>query len=451
MAIFQAQNQRALTKYETITSFESWKENFENLLTLDPYLSPFLNISWEKWSKARPFRGFVDDVSGEIMRPAQQKAALLEILLGQIANLCPIISRHSITRKSTSLTHVWQMIQSSYGFQARGTLNSPADQLDCDIAAGTSVCVDNDVATRPAREQIVISGSDVVPYGARPCKIPDVHPACSTLFRALSLGNAALPCNDIELTVHDSTEANATHTSEQECHSPDSFHAPTLDSVQCLQLHSDNSANDPDGVFPEHDSRPVQTLGNQLDDTPVPSVNKHNCARDAIQEVECMDSTPSPRCPELVLELQCSNEKHLELQVKIQDHADIRVPFKSDYTSAIDQFLSLSSELEDNVEKIINDADDEKLRSPSTGQAPCHFAQQTRLADVPSPEHTSPAAASGHYDTLPFFPDDCHDDDYEINYVVHVNLPITILHATSQVSTYHTDPPCPQIPPKPPE
>ena len=49
----------------------------------------------------------------------KRKVATLEMMLGQIANYCPVISRNSILN-ATSLPEIWQMIRLHYGFQANG-------------------------------------------------------------------------------------------------------------------------------------------------------------------------------------------------------------------------------------------------------------------------------------------------------------------------------------------
>ena len=41
-------------------------------------------------------------------------------MLGQVANYCPVISRTTIIKSSTSLKYVWQAIRSHYGFQSSG-------------------------------------------------------------------------------------------------------------------------------------------------------------------------------------------------------------------------------------------------------------------------------------------------------------------------------------------
>ncbi len=49
-----------------------------------------------------------------------QKVTHLELMLGQIANYCPVICAKSIINNSTSIDSVWQAIRLHYGFQSTG-------------------------------------------------------------------------------------------------------------------------------------------------------------------------------------------------------------------------------------------------------------------------------------------------------------------------------------------
>ena len=53
-------------------------------------------------------------------RTAQQKVNFLELMLGQIANYCPVLSRSSLVKNSSSMQSVWNMIRKHYGFQVTG-------------------------------------------------------------------------------------------------------------------------------------------------------------------------------------------------------------------------------------------------------------------------------------------------------------------------------------------
>ena len=119
----RAPKQWQLTKIETITSYESWRQNLIYLLSLDKNFVPFLDASWQKQTATNPRRGLSND--GTTVPEAQrltavQKNAHLDLLLGQIANFCPVISRNSIVKHSTSLNDIWQKIRQHYGFQSSG-------------------------------------------------------------------------------------------------------------------------------------------------------------------------------------------------------------------------------------------------------------------------------------------------------------------------------------------
>lgn len=125
MAGIRAPKQWCLTKNETINSFENWKQNLQYTLSLDTNFSAFLvdGATWEKKTRTTPLRGFVDD-DGDVpearRRTAQQKVTFLELMLGQVANFCPIISRNSIVKNSTSINSIWQLIRMHFGFQCTG-------------------------------------------------------------------------------------------------------------------------------------------------------------------------------------------------------------------------------------------------------------------------------------------------------------------------------------------
>ena len=98
------------------------------ILSLDNNFSTFLtdNYVWQKKTAARPHRGFTDD--GDVYavylktgaKPQDKINAQIELMLGQIANYCPVISRSSILKNSTSLNDIWQLIRQHYGFQSSG-------------------------------------------------------------------------------------------------------------------------------------------------------------------------------------------------------------------------------------------------------------------------------------------------------------------------------------------
>ena len=77
-----------------------------------------------KKTSTTPQRGLEDDpetVPEAARRTAAQKLTHLEIMLGQIANYCTVISRNSIVKNSTSINQIRQAIQLHFGFQSCGS------------------------------------------------------------------------------------------------------------------------------------------------------------------------------------------------------------------------------------------------------------------------------------------------------------------------------------------
>lgn len=80
-------------------------------------------MHWEKKTRASPYRGFTEDnreIPAAQQHTHQQKVSMLELMLGQIANYCPVISRNTIVKNSTCIEHIWQVIMLHFGFQSIG-------------------------------------------------------------------------------------------------------------------------------------------------------------------------------------------------------------------------------------------------------------------------------------------------------------------------------------------
>ena len=123
--LHRAPKQWCLSKSETINSFENWRQNLLYTLSLDSNFAPFLaeGITWGKKTRTEPLRGFTDDgedVAEASCLTAQQKVNFLELMLGQIANYCPIISRNTLVKNSTSIHSIWNTIRQHFGFQITG-------------------------------------------------------------------------------------------------------------------------------------------------------------------------------------------------------------------------------------------------------------------------------------------------------------------------------------------
>ena len=118
----RAPKQWCLTKTETVNSFENWRQNLIYTLSLDTNFTQFITTD-AKWGKkcALNQTGLTDDdVIASGGRRALQQVYMLELMLGQIANYYPVISRNTIVKNSTSLSCIWQTICLHYGFQSTG-------------------------------------------------------------------------------------------------------------------------------------------------------------------------------------------------------------------------------------------------------------------------------------------------------------------------------------------
>ena len=71
----RAPKQWLLTKQETITSFEAWRQNLQYTLSLDPNFAGFLidGFTWQNKTNAQPLQSFVDD--GEDVAEANRRTA----------------------------------------------------------------------------------------------------------------------------------------------------------------------------------------------------------------------------------------------------------------------------------------------------------------------------------------------------------------------------------------
>jgi hypothetical protein len=124
MAASRAPKQWALTKQETITSYEA-----KIRPKLDHNFAIFLleDTTWLQKTSTAPLRGLEndgEDVPAASRCTAAQKLTHLELMLGQVANYCPVIARNTIVKNSTSMRAIWQAIRAHYGLSVhRGTFS----------------------------------------------------------------------------------------------------------------------------------------------------------------------------------------------------------------------------------------------------------------------------------------------------------------------------------------
>ena len=122
----RAPKQRVLTRNETRSSLDSWWHNLVYIFKQIPEFLPFVTANWQRLTRQNPNRGFTDDAvlldaDGHVVgRTAVQKSAIVEDMLGMVANHCDIIARRSLL-ESTSLSDVLHKIRLHFNFQNAGS------------------------------------------------------------------------------------------------------------------------------------------------------------------------------------------------------------------------------------------------------------------------------------------------------------------------------------------
>ena len=120
---------------------------------------PYVDAVWTRKSRLNPHRGFEDDDIDDLevddtAQTAAQKSAIVEDMLGMVANHCHIISRRSIL-EATSLADVWHKIRLHFNFQAAGSrflgickIRQEADERPEDLYQRISSFVYDNLLTR---------------------------------------------------------------------------------------------------------------------------------------------------------------------------------------------------------------------------------------------------------------------------------------------------------------
>ena len=126
----------ALSKTETISTFEAWRQSITYTLSSEPLFAPFFNdnVIWDTKSRRKPTRGFTDDnydVPDSKRLTAAQKAIHLDLLLGRIAMYAPVVARYLIVDGSTLISSVWKVPRLHDGFQAT-EYNNFVQSYECD-------------------------------------------------------------------------------------------------------------------------------------------------------------------------------------------------------------------------------------------------------------------------------------------------------------------------------
>ena len=75
---------------QKLWTLENWKQNVQYMLSLDQNFAPVLvdGVTWASKTRNSPLRAFVGS-----KQQSKQKVNMLELMLGQTENFCPIITR----------------------------------------------------------------------------------------------------------------------------------------------------------------------------------------------------------------------------------------------------------------------------------------------------------------------------------------------------------------------
>ena len=159
--IRRAPTQWCLTKHETIITFENWKQNLIYTLSLDVNFAEFIatDVQWQKKTAARPDRGLADNNDAT----TQQGVYTLELMLGQIANYCPAISRNTIVKNSTSLTTI--NIMANHSFTLRLPVYRFAFHRLCRYSSTTRRTARGPVPTTGCEDNLLQRDSQILHHG----------------------------------------------------------------------------------------------------------------------------------------------------------------------------------------------------------------------------------------------------------------------------------------------
>ena len=183
-------------KIITITDYAKWQSCLMfNLCSVNAY-APFLEseVVWSKSSVAN--RGLVSDantVPAETRKTAVQKNAVLEQMLGLVAQYAPSLLRNDIMKKSTSLGWIWNRIRQHYGFQ-----QSEVNFLNiCKIKREDSERYETLYQRLVSHidDNLLTTGSNITHDGAEVTADEELGPTCERLivYLWLTLIDARLP------------------------------------------------------------------------------------------------------------------------------------------------------------------------------------------------------------------------------------------------------------------
>ena len=105
---------------------------------------------------------------------------MLELMLGQIANFCPVISRNTIVKASTSINSIWQAIRSHFGFQATGAHFLDFSDIKLEVDERPEDLYQRLVAF--TEDNLLRVGGGITHHGAAPTEDKDISPSVENII-----------------------------------------------------------------------------------------------------------------------------------------------------------------------------------------------------------------------------------------------------------------------------
>ena len=221
---FRPPKQWVLQETETITSFANWQSNINYHLSLNNEFAAYIDpaSTWSKASVAN--RGLVSDANTvQNAKTAAQKNAVLEQMLGLVAQFAPSLLRNDIIKKSTSLGWIWQRIRQHYGFRQSEVNFLSIYKIKRTEGERYETLYQRLVAH--VEDNLLTPTSGIVHDGAAVTAIEDMSPSCERLlvYLWLVLIDERLPAYVSRVYAHDLQAKSLKDVQPQICQAMDSL------------------------------------------------------------------------------------------------------------------------------------------------------------------------------------------------------------------------------------
>ena len=198
MAAQRAPKQWLLTRKETITSFQKVEAkpcvHFVSRSEFCPILGWTFPIEQEVSCWPSSWSGkWRRQCARRLTSYCNPEDCSLELMLGLIANLCPVVSRNTIVKTAESLRDIWQRLRQHCGFQSSG-----AHFLDLSLIKYELYESPEDLFKRIMaffEDNLLSATGNISHHGQRPIDDEEVTPSLenTVVFLWLQLINPALP------------------------------------------------------------------------------------------------------------------------------------------------------------------------------------------------------------------------------------------------------------------